>query len=75
MNASGIVNKTCLEYGITVEDLPLGLLVKVLGVFSFLLGRLGNVFILGIVHYEKFGQDSQKRYEKNIFLKFVIYQF
>ena len=61
MNASGIVNsKTCLEYG-TVEDLPLGLLVKVLGVFSFLLGRLGNVFILGIVHYEKFGQDSQKR--------------
>ena len=61
MNASGIVNKTRLEYGITVEDLPLGLLVKVLGVFSFLLGRLGNVFILGIVHYEKFGQDSQKR--------------
>ena len=76
MNASGIdnINKTCLEDG-TVEDLPLGLLVKMLGIFSFLLGRLGNVFILGIVHYEKFGQDPQKRYvamKKKVKKNFVI---
>ena len=34
---------------------------KIIGVVIYLLGLLGNSSILGILHYEKFGQDSQKR--------------
>ena len=51
---------TCPEDG-KIEELPLGPLVKVIGVLSYFLGRLGNFLLLGIVHYEKFGQDPQKR--------------
>ena len=37
------------------------ILIKILGVVSFILVTFGNGLILGIVHYEKFGQDSKKR--------------
>ena len=60
MNLSTIINMTCPEDG-KIEELPLGPLVKVIGVLSYFLGRLGNFLLLGIVHYEKFGQDPQKR--------------
>ena len=36
-------------------------LVKIVGVISYFLLSLGNCLIVGIIHYEKFGQDSQKR--------------
>ena len=62
MNLSTIINETwtCPDDG-KVEELPLGPLVKVTGLLSYFLGRLGNFLLLGIVHYEKFGQDPQKR--------------
>ena len=61
MNESTIMfNKTCPEDGRN-EELPLGPTVKVIGILSYFLGRLGNFLLLGIVHYEKFGQDPQKR--------------
>ena len=61
MNESTIMfNKTCPEDG-RIEELPLGPTVKVIGILSYFLGRLGNFLLLGIVHYEKFGQDPQKR--------------
>ena len=44
-----------------IEELPLGIFVKVASVIYYFLGRLGNFLLLGIVHYEKFGQDPQKR--------------
>ena len=37
------------------------IIIKILGVVSFILVTFGNGLILGIVHYEKFGQDSKKR--------------
>ena len=54
------INKTCLD-GEKIEELPLGIFVKVASVIYYFLGRLGNFLLLGIVHYEKFGQDPQKR--------------
>ena len=60
MNLSTITNNTCPEDG-KIEELPLGTFVQVFGVLSYFLGRLGNFLLLGIVHYEKFGQDPQKR--------------
>ena len=61
MNESTIMfNKTFPEDG-RIEILPLGPTVKVIGILSYFLGRLGNFLLLGIVHYEKFGQDPQKR--------------
>ena len=60
MNLSTITNNTCPEDG-KIEELPLGIFVQVIGVLSYFLGRLGNFLLLGIVHYEKFGQDPQKR--------------
>ena len=54
------MNLTCSEDG-KIEDLPIGTFIKVVGVLSYVLSNLGNVLLLSIVHYEKFGRDSQKR--------------
>ena len=35
--------------------------VKILGVIMYILICMGNVSVIGISHYEKFGQDPQKR--------------
>ena len=51
---------TCLEDG-KIEDLPIGTFVKVVGVLSYFLSNFGNILLLSIVHYEKFGHDPQKR--------------
>ena len=51
---------TCSEDG-KIEDLPIGTFIKVVGVLSYLLSNLGNILLLSIVHYEKFGHDPQKR--------------
>ena len=34
---------------------------KIIGLSLYLLGCLGLFLFYGIIHYEKFGQDSQKR--------------
>ena len=34
---------------------------KIIGLALYLLGCLGLFLFYGIIHYEKFGQDSQKR--------------
>ena len=51
---------TCSEDG-KIEDLPIGTILKVVGVLSYFLSNLGNILLLTIVHYEKFGHDPQKR--------------
>ena len=43
------------------SELPIGILVSVICVVSYTLARLGNFLSLGLIHYEKFGRDSQKR--------------
>ena len=54
------MNVTCSDDG-KIEDLPIGTFIKVVGVLSYVLSNLGNFLLLSIVHYEKFGRDSQKR--------------
>ena len=34
---------------------------KIIGLAMYVIGCLGLFLFLGIIHYEKFGQDSQKR--------------
>ena len=38
-----------------------GIPLKVIAALTYLLGTMGNFLYLGIMHYEKFGQDAQKR--------------
>ena len=59
MNSTEIFNESFVEFETNI--LPLGTFVKVAGVLSYLLARFGNILGLGIIHYEKFGRDSQKR--------------
>ena len=54
------MNVTCQEDG-KIEEMPIGIFINVVGVISFLLINFGNLLLLTIVHYEKFGQDPQKR--------------
>ena len=54
------MNLTCSEDG-EIEDLQIGIFLKVVGVLSYFLSNLGNILLLSIVHYEKFGHDPQKR--------------
>ena len=54
------MNVTCLEDG-KIEELPIGIFIKVFGILSYFLSNLGHILLLGIVHYEKFGRDPQKR--------------
>ena len=42
------------------EDPKFGV-VQFLGILVFILLNMGNCLFLGIIHYEKFGQDPQKR--------------
>ena len=56
------------------------ILIKILGIVSFILVTFGNGLILVIVHYEKFGQDSKKRsFADQIFtfscLLFLIFSY
>ena len=59
MNGTEILNETFVEFETNI--LPLGTFVKVAGVLSYILARFGNFLGLGIIHYEKYGRDSQKR--------------
>ena len=54
------MNVTCSKDG-EIEDLPIGTILKVVGVLSYFLSNLGIILLLSIVHYEKFGHDPQKR--------------
>ena len=54
------MNVTCSEDG-KIEELPIGIFIKVFGILSYFLSNLGHILLLGIVHYEKFGRDPQKR--------------
>ena len=55
------ISQTCSVDGIFGE-FPLGVFAKITTVLTFFLNRLGSILFLGLVHYEKFGQDSQKRH-------------
>ena len=57
------VNFTGSEY---VDDCENGgggsnIWIKIIGLAFYLLGCVGLFLFFGIIHYEKFGQDSQKR--------------
>ena len=54
------MNVTCSQDG-KIEDLPIGTFIKVVGILSYILSNFGSILLLGTVHYEKFGQDPQKR--------------
>ena len=41
---------------------------KIIGLALYLFGCLGLFLFYGIIHYEKFGQDSQKRSFPGIYL-------
>ena len=38
-----------------------GLPLKIIAAITYFFGSLGNILYLGVIHYEKFGQDAQKR--------------
>ena len=35
--------------------------VKAIGIISLILANFGNVLLLGVIHFEKYGQDPMKR--------------
>ena len=38
-----------------------GIWTKIIGLAMYFIGCLGIILFYGIIHYEKFGQDSKKR--------------
>ena len=54
-------NFTSADVNVTVDDAGSGISLKIIAVLMYLFGSMGNFLYLGIMHYEKFGQDSQKR--------------
>ena len=52
--------------------MPIGIFINVVSVISYLLINFGNLLLLTIVHYEKFGQDPQKRSLPDQILSFNI---
>ena len=58
------VNFTGLEYYDDYENdggSNNNIWTKIIGLAMYLIGCLGLFLFIGIIHYEKFGQDSQKR--------------
>ena len=43
------------------ENVGISLGSKIFGLIMYLIGFLGIFSVLGIIHFEKYGQDSQKR--------------
>ena len=68
------INENCLD-GEKIEELPLGEFVKVAGVIYYFFARLGNFLLLGIVDYEKYGQDPKKRSLQDRILTFNVLLF
>ena len=67
------MNGTCPEDGKIEEiQIEIGAFIKVFGILSYFLSNLGNLLLLGIAHYEKFGQDPQKRSLPDRVLSFNI---
>ena len=57
------INFTLNEtYPIQLEDFNvISIIVKIVGVILYIIICIGNISIIGISHYEKYGQDPQKR--------------
>ena len=53
-------NSTSAENGMS-DNGGSGIPLKIIAALTYLFGSLGNFLYLGIIHYEKFGQDAQKR--------------
>ena len=54
-------NFTSAELNVTVDDAGSGIPLKIIAVLMYLFGSMGNFLYLGVIHYEKFGHDAQKR--------------
>ena len=53
-------NSTSAENGMS-DNGGSGIPLKIIAALTYLFGSLGNFLYIGIIHYEKFGQDAQKR--------------
>ena len=53
-------NSTSADNSIS-DNVGSGIPLKIIAALTYLFGSLGNLLYLGIIHYEKFGQDAQKR--------------
>ena len=53
-------NSTSADNGMS-DNVGSGIPLKIIAALTYLFGSLGNFLYLGIIHYEKFGQDAQKR--------------
>ena len=49
--------------------------VTIIGITTYILSNLGYVFIIGIAHYEKYGQDPQKRSFQDRLFSFSCLQY
>ena len=38
-----------------------GIIVKIILVVTFIMANIGNTMLLGVIHFEKYGQDPMKR--------------
>ena len=38
-----------------------GIIVKIIVVVTFIMANIGNTMLLGVIHFEKYGQDPMKR--------------
>ena len=54
-------NFTSAELNFTVDNAGSGIPLKIIAVLIYLFGSMGNFLYLGVIHYEKFGHDAQKR--------------
>ena len=57
---------------ILIENTGISIGFKIFGLIMYLIGCLGIFSILGIIHYEKYGQDSQKRSFSDQILSFNL---
>ena len=42
-------------------DIESQTIIKIIVVITFILANIGNLMLLGVIHFEKYGQDPMKR--------------
>ena len=66
-------NSTSADNGIS-DNVGSVIPLKIIAALTYLLGTTGNFLYLGIMHYEKFGQDAQKRSFPDRIFSFNCYE-
>ena len=70
-----VCDMNCLSLDNGNENDEITIPAKIIGFVIYLLGVLGISSILGIIHYEKFGQDPQKRSFADLIFTFNCIMF